>query len=95
MDYRSLKLQSGYSNTLGQMSGIFVQGIWDIFKELKDNSDRMYRHASGIAPKSIPVRPVLDLQGRQVAEGGYYPIIAHPEFEGTSKKLMGKDPLFF
>ena len=73
----------------------FVQGIWDIFKELKDNSDRMYRHASGIAPKSIPVRPVLDLQGRQVAEGGYYPIIAHPEFEGTSKKLMGKDPLFF
>jgi len=72
----------------------FVQGIWNIFKDIKDRSDTMYRGLSGgIAPKDVITRPVIDAMGRQVAEGGYYPIIFHAELEGASKKLMGPDVL--
>ena len=55
-------------------------------------SDTMYRSLTGgVAPESIPIRPVDTPHGQ--FKGGYYPVIYHSEMEGTSKKLMGKDPL--
>lgn len=69
----------------------WAQGMWDVFADLKSEADVMYRHLSGVAPESIPVKPVQTPFGTY--PGGYYPIIWHPEFEGPSRKLMGKDAL--
>ena len=70
----------------------WAQKIWDMFSEVKERSDTMYRSLTGgVAPESIPIRPVETPHGTY--KGGYYPIIFHPEFEGTSKKLLGGDPL--
>ena len=69
----------------------WAQKMGDIFKELKGEADVMYRNVSGVAPESIPVKPIDTPHGQY--EGWYYPVIYHPEFEGPSKKLMGKDAL--
>lgn len=72
----------------------FVQGIWDIFADIKKKSDTMYRSLTGgVAPENVVIRPVMDAAGNKVADGGYYPIIFHPEMEGASKKLMGPNAL--
>ena len=72
----------------------YVQGIWDTFKDIKVKSDTMYRSLTGgVAPESIVTRPVIDPMGNKVADGGYYPVIFHPEMEGSSKKLMGPNAL--
>jgi hypothetical protein len=72
----------------------YVQGVWDTFKDIKQKSDTMYRSLTGgVAPESIVTRPVMDPMGNKVAEGGYYPVIFHPEMEGASKKLMGPNAL--
>ena len=72
----------------------FVQGIWDTFADIKKKSDTMYRSLTGgVAPENIVTRPVIDATGAKVAEGGYYPVIFHPEMEGSSKKLMGPNAL--
>ena len=71
----------------------FVQGIWDkVFKDLKAKSDTMYRSITGGVPaENIPAQAIDTKFGKY--EGGYYPIIFHPKFEGESTKLMGKDTL--
>lgn len=62
----------------------FVQGMWDIFADLKGESDSMYRRISGIAPKDIGIRPVATKFGEYT--GGYYPLIAHETWQGTGIK---------
>lgn len=71
----------------------FVQKTWDnIFKDIKAKSDTMYRSLTGGVPaEDIPAQAINTPYGKY--EGGYYPVIFHPEFEGKSKKLMGKDAL--
>lgn len=70
----------------------FVQGVWDLFDEIKVKADTMYRGLSGgVAPESIPPRKMETPFG--VYRGGYYPIIFHDIYEGKSRKLMGRDPL--
>lgn len=70
----------------------WVRGMWDIFAEIKTRADTMYRSMSGgVSPENVPVYDIATPHG--VVKGGYYPIIYHTEMEGTSRKLMGKDPL--
>lgn len=69
----------------------WAQKMGDVFAELKGEADVMYRQLSGVAPEAIEIKPVETPHG--VYKGWYYPIIYHPEFEGPSKKLMGKDAL--
>ncbi len=69
----------------------WAQKMGDVFKEIKGEADVMYRNLSGVAPESLEIKPVQTLHGEY--EGWYYPVIYHPEFEGASKKLMGKDAL--
>jgi hypothetical protein len=71
----------------------FVQKMWDnVFKDLKGKIDTMYRSLTGgVAPPDVPAVPIDTPFGRY--DGGYYPIIFHREYEGASKKLMGRDPL--
>lgn len=69
----------------------WAQKMGDVFAELKGEADIMYRQLSGVAPESIEIKPVQTPHGTY--KGWYYPIIYHPEFEGPSKKLMGKDAL--
>lgn len=69
----------------------WAQKMGDIFAELKAEADVMYRNLSGVAPESIWIEPVDTPHGTY--PGWYYPIIYHPEFEGPSRKLMGKDAL--
>ncbi|HUP79930.1 MAG TPA: hypothetical protein VM260_15360, partial [Pirellula sp.] len=47
----------------------YVQGVWDIFKDLKVESDKMYRELSGVAPETIRAEPI---DGNA---GGYMPIV--------------------
>jgi hypothetical protein len=98
-----VKLAKGYGRDPGEvMNWIhehataedwrFVQGIWDIFKDIKIKSDTMYRSLTGGVPaEDVAVTPVQTKFG--TVPGGYYPIIFHSEMEGKSKKLMGRDPL--
>lgn len=69
----------------------WAQKIGDIFAELKAEADVMYRNVSGVAPESIPLSPIDTPHGQ--FPGWYYPLIAHSEFEGPSKRMMGKDAL--
>jgi hypothetical protein len=69
----------------------WAQKMGDIFAEIKGEADTMYRGLSGVAPESIPLEPITTPHGEY--KGWYYPVIYHPEFEGPSKKLMGKDAL--
>jgi hypothetical protein len=63
----------------------------NVFAELKGEADVMYRHLSGVAPESIRLDHVDTPHGQY--PGWYYPLIAHPEFEGPVRKMMGKDAL--
>jgi len=70
----------------------YVQGVWDMFADIKSKADTMYRSLTGgVAPENIPIRPVDTPHGQ--FKGGYYPVIYHAEMEGKSKTLMGRDPL--
>ena len=70
----------------------FVRKIWDIHEEIKGRADTMYRSLTGgVPPESLRFDPIQTPHGE--VNGGYYPIIYHDTFEGTSKKLMGKDTL--
>jgi hypothetical protein len=69
----------------------WAQKMGDIFKEIKDEADTMYRGLSGVAPESIPLEPIATPHGQYA--GWYYPLIAHPEFEGPTKKMMGQNAL--
>lgn len=70
----------------------WAQKIWDMFSEIKERSDTMYRSLTGgVAPGSVPIETVNTPFGQY--RGGYYPVIYHPAFEGKSKKLMGGNVL--
>lgn len=69
----------------------WAQGMGDIFAELKKESDVMYRHLSGVPAESIPLQPITTPHGEY--PGWYYPLIAHSEFEGPTKRMMGPDAL--
>lgn len=64
-----------------------VQAIWDLFDEHKDRSDTMYRSIAGVPAQRIEATPIATEHG--MYRGGYYPMIYHPTYEGTSRKLMG------
>jgi hypothetical protein len=65
----------------------FVQGVWNIFSDIKVEADRMYRHLTGVAPESIPAVPITGMHGTYA--GGYFPVIWHEIFKGNSPKLFG------
>lgn len=69
----------------------WAQGMGDVFKELKAEADTMYRNLSGVAPESLAIKPIATAHGQY--EGWYYPVIYHSEFEGASRRMMGKDAL--
>lgn len=69
----------------------WAQKLGDTFADLKAEADVMYRNLSGVAPESIKLAPVDTPHGQY--PGWYYPLIAHPEFEGPSKRMMGKNAL--
>jgi hypothetical protein len=62
-----------------------------IFAELKEEADKMYRRMTDIEPESLPLRPVQTMFGDY--EGWYHPLDNHPLWKGSSKSLMGPDPL--
>ncbi len=66
----------------------FVQGIWDMFKDIKQMSDTMYRSMTGgVAAEDIPARAIKTDHG--TFAGGYYPIIHHAEIQGKTPKSLG------
>lgn len=65
----------------------FAQGVWDLLSDIKDETDKMYRNLSGVPPESIEPWPVVTKHGTY--KGGYYPVIFHETFEGSSYKLKG------
>lgn len=69
----------------------WAQKMGDVFADLKAEADVMYRNISGVAPESIKLDPIQTPHGEM--KGWYYPLIAHPEFEGGVKKMMGPDAL--
>lgn len=69
----------------------WAQKMGDIFAELKHEADLMYRNISGVAPESIVLAPVQTPHGEY--KGWYYPLIAHPEFEGPTRRMMGPSAL--
>jgi len=70
----------------------FVQGVWDIFGDLKQRGDIMYRHLNGgVAPKDKPVVPVNTKFG--IIRGGYYPIIYDLRQTGVPSGVLGNGPL--
>lgn len=68
-----------------------VQGLWDIFDEMKERSDTMYRSLASVPAEDIQATPIETAHGSY--RGGYYPIIYHPAFEGSSRKMMGSTGL--
>lgn len=68
-----------------------AQKLGDLFEEVFEHSARMYHSLTGVAPERIRLSPIVTPHG--VYQGWYHPIIYDPLRPGSSKKLMGKDPL--
>lgn len=69
----------------------WAQKQGDIFKEIKKESDRMYRNLTDIEPEAVDIQPIQTPHGTY--DGWYHPVVYDPVWEGTSKKLIGGDPL--
>jgi hypothetical protein len=69
----------------------WAQKMGDLFADLKSEADVMYRNLSGVAPESIKLSPIQTPHGE--LPGWYYPLIAHPEFEGKSTRKMAENAL--
>ena len=68
----------------------FVQGMWDIFKDIKSRSDTMYRSMTGGVPaEDVLARPIATRYGQYA--GGYYPLIHHESLQMPG--LLGKNPM--
>lgn len=65
----------------------WAQKLGDVFKDLKIESDKMYRRLTGLAPESIEITGVATPHGS--LPGWYYPIISHPLWEGKTKAKIG------
>lgn len=65
----------------------FVQGLGNIFADIKVEADRMYRRISGLAPESINIQPIQTPHG--VYQGWYVPLV-YDHIRGVmSRKAMG------
>lgn len=75
----------------------WVQGVWDIFKDLKKQLDTVYLKTVHFPPGRVPIRPLETPHG--VFEGGYYPLIAENMDFGpgsrTGVESVGKGPGHF
>lgn len=70
----------------------WVQKTWDIFGELKEKSDTMYRSLSGgVAAEAVPSRSIETPHGTY--PGGYYPVIYASEGQRSRVLSAGKGPL--
>lgn len=75
----------------------YAQGIWDIWKGIKEKSDTMFRNQSGgVAPDMIKIDPITvnfkDGTSKTYA-GGYYPVNDwHPRFKAP--RVGGDGSLF-
>ena len=69
----------------------FAQGLGNLFAELKERSDRMVRNLADVPAQDVRKDPIQTPHGTY--DGWYYPIIYDKRWEGSSKKLMGPDPL--
>lgn len=62
----------------------WAQKVWDLFEELHQQSNVMYRNLAGVEPEALVVNPIQNQHGTY--RGGYYPLIRHPTF-GEDVKL--------
>lgn len=67
------------------------QAMGDVFEKAFKMSETVYENITGVAPERIPLRPIETPFGTY--PGWYHPLIYSRTREGTSKKLMGRDPL--
>jgi predicted ABC-type ATPase len=70
----------------------WAQAHGDMFKKLKDMSDRMYRTLSGVAPESVEVAPLQTKFGEY--RGWYHPLIYDPIIDGAIEKARAPKDLF-
>jgi hypothetical protein len=70
----------------------WAQAHGDIFKNLKDKSDDMYRRLSGVAPEAVELSPIQTPFG--VYPGWYHPIIHDPLIVGSNVKKVEGGPTF-
>lgn len=68
-----------------------AQKLGDLFGEAFEESARMYHNLSGVAPEKIDLQPIQTPFGEY--KGWYHPIVYDPIRPGSSKKLMGPNPL--
>ena len=55
----------------------WVQGVWNAFKEMQPEVERIYRQENGVSPKKI--RPTKVNIGGLEVEGGYFPMMYRAE----------------
>lgn len=68
-----------------------AQKLGDIFEQAFGEAADMYHGLSGVSPEKIDIRPIQTPFGEY--KGWYHPIVYDPLRPGSSKKLMGQDPL--
>jgi len=69
----------------------WAQKQGDIFADIKREADVMYRNLTGIEPENIEIQPIMSPHGTY--RGWYHPVVYDKTFEGSSQKLMGRNPL--
>lgn len=70
----------------------FVQEIWNLFKEWKDDGDALYRRMSGKAPERIKAKEIQTPHGKY--DGGYFPIILDSAQTSLGDKGISAESLF-
>lgn len=74
----------------------YVNGIFEIYDDLADRADAMYRRHSDTSLKRIEKTPIIGSDGRVLSNGGYYPLVRHPmgDVPRASKDAL-YDPVFY
>lgn len=67
---------------------VWTQKVFDLLKEIHEESQSMYERMVGIAPESLKITPIQTPHGEFA--GGYYPLIRHEVF-GEAQKFNLKD----
>lgn len=83
-------LHNWVMNTATEEEWKWVQGVWDVFKDLKEDLDGVYRRTTGTPPGTKHFRE-LDTPFGQHLTGGYYPLIRYDRATGRGSRTATQD----
>jgi len=85
-DEQSAQLWQWMIRNMSDKEWTWVQGVWDIFKDIKQKElDPVYLRTTGFPPRDIAARAFNTMSGK-VMDGGYYPLMSDHQDIGEGSR---------